>query len=70
MKKNKTTIILVLFFFIGLAILIYPSFSNYYNERIQTSNIDNYEEQISVIKKDNYTKDFNEAIKYNKALMK
>lgn len=70
MKKNKTTIILVLFFFIGLAILIYPSFSNYYNERIQTSNIDNYEERISVIKKDNYTKDFNEAIKYNKALMK
>ena len=70
MKKNKTTFILVLFFFIGLAILIYPSFSNYYNERIQTANIDNYEEIISVIKKDNYTKDFNEAIKYNKALMK
>ena len=70
MKKNKTTIILVLFFFIGLAILIYPSFSNYYNEKIQTANIDNYEERISVVKKDDYTKDFNEAIKYNKALMK
>ena len=54
MKKNKTTIILVLFFFIGLATLIYPSFSNYYNEKIQTANIDNYEERISVVKKDDY----------------
>ena len=66
MKKNKTTIILVLFFFIGLAILIYPSFSNYYNEKIQTANIDNYEERISVVKKDDYTKEDTEYTKIHK----
>ncbi len=68
MKKHKTTIIMVLFFFIGLLTLFYPTLSNYYNEKNQSKTIYNYE---NIIKKMD-TKDFkqmkDEAIAYNKKL--
>ena len=47
MKKNKTTIILVLFFFIGLAILLYPSISNYWNSLHQSKAISHYVEAVA-----------------------
>ena len=68
MKKHRTTIIMVLFFFIGLLTLFYPTLSNYYNEKNQSKTIYNYE---NIIKKMD-TKDFkqmkDEAIAYNKKL--
>ena len=68
MKKNKTTIILILFFFIGLAILIYPTLSNYTNKKLQSKAIVDYEEILKDIKKEDYDKYFKEAIDYNKRL--
>lgn len=70
MKKNKTTLIMVLFFFIGLTILLYPSISNYYNQKHQSKAIIDYEEILNSINKEDYTKYFEEAEKYNKQLSK
>ena len=46
MRKRKTTIIMIIFFFIGLLTLFYPSLSNYYNEKKQSRMISNYENII------------------------
>lgn len=51
MKKNKTTIIIVLFFFIGLGILFYPSLSNYYNQKKQSKAIVDYNYILNNIQK-------------------
>lgn len=69
MKKNKTTLIMVLFFFIGLAILLYPSISNFYNQKVQSKAIIDYESILNNIKKDDYTDYFNKADEYNKKLL-
>ena len=69
MKKNKTTIIMVLFFFIGLAILLYPSISNFYNQKVQSKAIIDYESILNNIKKEDYTDYFNKADEYNKKLL-
>ncbi|MBR1679822.1 MAG: class C sortase [Bacilli bacterium] len=70
MKKNKTTFFMVLFFFIGLIVLLYPSISDYTNSKIQSKAIDNYEELVKKIDKVDYDQYLNEANEYNKALMK
>ena len=69
MKKNKTTLIMVLFFFIGLAILLYPSISNFYNQKVQSKAIIDYESILNNIKKEDYTYYFNKADEYNKKLL-
>ena len=69
MKKNKTTLIMVLFFFIVLAILLYPSISNFYNQKVQSKAIIDYESILNNIKKEDYTDYFNKADEYNKKLL-
>ena len=32
MKKNKSTIILILVFFVGLSVMLYPTLSDYVNQ--------------------------------------
>ena len=51
MKKNKTTIIMVLFFFIGLGVLLYPSISDFYNQKVQSKAIVDYESILNNISK-------------------
>ena len=36
MKKNKCTIILILVFFVGLSMMLYPTISDYVNQRNQS----------------------------------
>ena len=70
MKKNKTTFFMVLFFFIGLMILLYPSISSYTNDKIQSKAVNNYEEVLKNITKKDYEKFFIDAEAYNKKLKK
>lgn len=70
MKKNKTTFIMVLFFFIGLMVLFYPAISNYSNKKIQAKAINNYENLIKDIKEEDYSSYFDKALSYNKKLLK
>lgn len=68
MKKNKITFIMILFFFIGLLVLLYPSISNYYNEKSQSKAIVDYETIIKKYEKAEYQNYFKEANEYNKQL--
>lgn len=68
MKKNKTTIIMILFFFAGLLILLYPAVSNYFNEKVQSKAIANYETLLEKYSNEDYDNLFNEAYEYNKKL--
>ena len=42
MKKNKSTIILILVFFVGLSVMLYPTISDYVNQLHQTRAVANY----------------------------
>lgn len=70
MRKRKTTIIMIIFFFIGLLTLFYPSLSNYYNEKKQSRMISNYENIINGNNFMDFEKEKESAINYNIALSK
>lgn len=70
MKKNKTTIIMVLFFFMGLSVLLYPSISNLYNKKFQSKAIVDYENILDNCDKDKYDEMLNQAEEYNRKLKK
>lgn len=68
MKNRKTTIILLISFFIGLSVLLYPSLSSYWNSKTQSKAIVDYESMLAQYKPEDYTAIFEEADVYNKAL--
>ncbi len=68
-KKNKwSTFVLLLVFFIGLSVLLYPSFSNYWNQRTQSEAIVDYQTMLDNIPEKDYTELFNAAQSYNESL--
>lgn len=69
MKKNKT-IIMVLFFFMGLLILLYPSLSDFYNQKVQSQVIVDYEKLLEKYSDEDYSEQFAKANKYNQKLSK
>lgn len=68
MKSRKTTIILLISFFIGLSVLLYPSISSYWNSKTQSKAIVDYESMLSQYKPEDYTALFEEAHSYNQKL--
>ena len=68
MKSRKTTIILLISFFIGLSVLLYPSLSSYWNSKTQTKAIVDYEAILANYKPEDYSAIFEEAYAYNTAL--
>lgn len=70
MKKNKSTIIMILLFFVGLSLLLYPSLSNYYNQKIGSKAIVDYESILKNNDNSQYDKMFQDAEEYNKELSK
>ena len=66
--KKRSTIIMVLFFFIGLLVLLYPSISEFYNQKVQSKSIVDYESLLKKIDKNKYDKIFEEADEYNSNL--
>ena len=68
MKKNNKTIIMILFFFVGLLVLLYPSISDFYNQKRQSKVIVDYESLLEKYSSNDYTQLFDEADKYNKEL--
>ena len=70
MQSRKITIILLVAFFIGLSVLLYPSFSSYWNSRHQSELIVDYEAILASYKPEDYSAVFEEADAYNEALKK
>lgn len=46
MKKHVSTILIVVVFIVGLLIMLYPSFSNWYNQRMSSYVVSNYTELV------------------------
>ena len=70
MKDHKITMLMILFFFIGLLVFFYPTLSNYYNEKNQSRTIYNYENILKNTNQIDFEKVKNDAIEYNKKLSK
>ena len=68
MRSKKSTIILLVSFFIGLSVLLYPSISSYWNSKTQSEAIVDYEAMLSRYKPEDYTAIFAKADNYNKQL--
>ena len=61
MKSGKSTIILLISFFIGLSVLLYPSISSYWNSKTQSEAIVDYESMLAQYKPEDYTAIFEKA---------
>ena len=70
MRKHKTVIFLTLGFLVGICILLYPAFSNYWNSKTQSRAITNYESVLENLKPEDYSTIFENAHSYNKELYK
>ena len=68
MQSKKSTIFLLIFFFIGLSLLLYPSISDYWNSRTQSEAIIDYESMLAAYKPEDYTAVFTAADEYNRNL--
>ena len=70
MKKNRSNIILDIIFLIGLSVMLYPSFSNYWNSRVQSRAVASYNNDVQKMSKQDYKRMFQEADDYNEELNK
>ena len=68
MKKNKSTIILILVFFVGLSVMLYPTVSDYVNQRHQSRALASYDETVNEMSDADYTAYFEAADAYNQRL--
>ena len=68
MQSRKSTIILLISFFIGLSVLLYPSVSSYWNSRTQSEVIVDYEAMLASYQPEDYTALFEAAEDYNRRL--
>ena len=65
MQSRRSTIILLVTFFIGLSVLLYPSISSYWNSKTQSEAIVDYEAMLAAYKPEDYTALFEAADQYN-----
>ncbi len=69
MKKQFTTILLVIIFFVGLSVLLYPTVADYVNSKHQSKAIAQYIETMSHYDPDKYADELAEAQAYNDTLI-
>jgi sortase A len=67
-KKQLPNIIFGLIFLVGLGIFLYPSVSNYINSKHQSRAVSNYDEAVANLTKEDYSKFWEEAYKFNEEL--
>lgn len=71
MKKKTnhlTTVLLILILLAGLSLLLYPSFSDYWNSLHQSGVISTYAEAVAEMDEDRYTHLWDDAFAYNQKL--
>ena len=69
MKKHLSTIFLVLVLFLGVAILLYPTVSDYWNSFHQSRAIASYIEEVESVDPAEYEREWARAREYNRALI-
>lgn len=68
MRKHKVVIFLTLGFLVGICILLYPAFSDYWNSKTQSRAITDYESVLEDLEPEDYTAIFEKAYAYNEEL--
>ncbi len=68
MRKHLSTIVLFLILILGIAILVYPTFSDYWNSLHQSRAIASYTEAVATVSKEDYSKEWEEAAEYNREI--
>ena len=68
MRRHKTAIFLTIGFLVGICILLYPAFSEFWNSKTQSHAITDYESVLQNMQPEDYTAIFDQAHAYNKAL--
>lgn len=69
MKKHMSTILLFLIFFIGLSLLLYPTFADWWNSFHQSRAVASYVEQVANMDDDQYDEIWSAAWDYNRSLI-
>jgi len=69
MKKHGCTILLIFIFVIGLSLLLYPSFADWWNSFTQTRAITTYSEVVAKMDDAEYDKIWSAAWDYNQSLL-
>lgn len=69
MKRKFTTLLLAIVLLAGLAIMLYPTASDYYNSFHQSRAIANYAEEMAHIDPETYERLWREATEYNQKLV-
>lgn len=64
-KRKWSTFILLLVFFVGLCVMLYPAISSYWNSRTQSQAIVDYEKMLMSMTPADYTALFDKAEQYN-----
>ena len=70
LKKNFTTVILIVIGLVGVGLLAYPSFSNWWNSFHQSRAVASYMETVTNLSTEEYEKMIKNAEKYNAKLAK
>ena len=68
MRAHKTVILLTFGFLVGISMLLYPAFSDYWNSKTQSRAIVAYESVLEYFEPEDYSEIFQSAYDYNEAL--
>ena len=68
-SSTRSTVILFMILLAGIAILLYPTFSNWWNNFHQTRAIAGYVEAVANMDAEEYERMWNEAVEYNAQLL-
>ena len=68
-RENVYTAVLIVVLIVGLSLLLYPSFSDWWNSRTQTRLIANYYEIVSQMDDTDYSQQWESAKEYNSELV-
>ena len=68
MKKNRSNIILILIFLVGLSVMLYPTISDYVNQKNQSRAVASYSEEVENLSDVDYQAYFDAANDYNRRL--
>lgn len=69
MRKHASTIFLILILVVGLSLMLYPSFSNWWNEAHQSRAIAAYSQEVSKLDENRYDELWQQAREYNRSLV-
>lgn len=69
MKDKKSTLILILTFFTGVSLMLYPTISSWYNSTLQGQSVVDYTQQVDQIQQEEYDRLLREAEAYNLTLL-